>query len=257
MCTVLVYQLLRELILCSIFVYSHDPNVNVPCMRLGKVEYGTMSDQILMELMIVKVNNNNQFMDDDGEFLDVCQWRGVKCDDKNNVIEINWGYNSNINLNGGAINLSWMPPFVREFNCFYQNLNGTIDTVKLPQCLETLSLSGNMFSGTIDLTQLPKSLERISAYRNHLQGSVDLTQLPTSIKGLYLPNNKLSGSINISHLPHSLKWLYLDNNNIQQEELRVDGELPDRLVIINLCNNHIDRIVDSNGNVLEDGRIRI
>ena len=49
-----------------------------------------MSDQILMELMTQKVNNKEVFMDDDGEYLDVCQWRGVDCDEDSNVIKIIW-----------------------------------------------------------------------------------------------------------------------------------------------------------------------
>ena len=69
------------IVCCFEFALSHDPDAHCTHMKLGKVEYGTMNDQILMELMIQKINNQSLFINEEGVYLDVCHRPGVQCDD--------------------------------------------------------------------------------------------------------------------------------------------------------------------------------
>ena len=112
-----------------VFVYCMDP---VQDVKLWKPDYGNMNDQHRMEVMIRDVNNKNDFLDEDGEYKDVCKWFGVECDSENNVVKIIWDkfgeYGCGIiNLKGGSIDLEYIPPNVTDFIVSHQSLNGTIN----------------------------------------------------------------------------------------------------------------------------------
>ena len=99
-------------------------------------------------------------------------------------------------------------------------------------------------------------MKSFSAWNNRLTGTVDLTKLPTTIQYLYLDGNKFDGSVTIYNVPQSLQYLDLHNNNIVQDELCIIGKLPNGLQSIRLSGNKIHRIVDAEGNIIEDDRIK-
>ena len=57
---------------------------------IGRVDYSLMSDQTLMEMLIDGIDDNtkNKYKDNDGIYLDVCEWACIKCDEDQRVIEI-------------------------------------------------------------------------------------------------------------------------------------------------------------------------
>jgi len=236
----------------------HDPEGKSGNAKIGRAEFGCMSDQVRMEVMVQDINDKAFILDEDGEFKPVCECRSVECDEHDNVIKIKWSSfsNENIRLQGGNFNL-WIPPYVIDFSCYGQNLLGTLSTIKLPRPLVDFSIGRNKFSGTLDLSELPLNLLYFNLFTNLFEGTLDLTQLPPSIEDVYLNNNKFEGTIDINKLPRSLKELELRKNNLQQEELRVEGELPASLEYIALSGNKIKRIVDGDGIEIKDSIITL
>ena len=67
---------------------------------------------------------------------------------------------------------------------FLQNmrLSGSLDLTKLPPQLKELWCCNNMLSGHLDLTQLPSSLEQLALYANSFTKiKMDKDKLPTSL----------------------------------------------------------------------------
>ena len=232
------------LLLCS------DPN-------LGRVDYNSLSDQTLMEMLIdgLDEETKEKFQDTDKMYLDVCEWDFVKCDADNRVVEI--CARSKLS---GSIQLQYTPPKVTHFRLVWSqsNVHGTIDLTHLPEAIQKISITGTQLSGSIDLEQLPHGMlvlslisncftreinlsslpgrmKKLTLSDNKLTGSINLTQLPQDLENLYLHSNQFQGSINLTQLPGSLQDLFLNNNQLSGSLYL--GALPQAMVRIKLQNN--------------------
>ena len=155
-----------------------------------------------MEMLIEDFDDESKskYKDNDGMYLDVCEWLGVRCDADGRVVQILIN-SKNVT---GSLELRYVPPKVKVLFpiCLVASrLTGSADLTQLPEGMQNLSLSKNRFTGEIDLTQLPEGMYMMYLNNNQLTGEIDLTQLPEGMYSMYLNNNQLTGEIDLAHLP--------------------------------------------------------
>ena len=209
---------------------------------LGRVDCSLLSDQTLMELLFEGVDEETKkrYQDNDGIYLDVCEWSCIKCDDHERVIEIR-ADNCDIS---GFIQLSYVPPKVKVLNIsslfIDGKLTGSVDLAHLPKQMKELDIYGNQFTGEIDLTHLPDGMNCLYLQNNQLTGEVDLTHLPDGIEILALDNNKLSGEIDLTQLPGKMEYLHFHNNQLSGS--LVLKKLPSEMRSINAEDNNFNAV---------------
>ena len=210
---------------------------------LGRVDYSLLSDQTLMEMLLEGFDDETKktYKDNDGMYLDICEWLGIEFDDDGGVIQI---YIDSHTING-SLKLCYVPPKVNVLmiNSWGKNqLRGSVDLTQLPCGMEELYLYNNQLTGVVDLTQLPSSMETLGLHNNQLTGVVDLTQLPGEMTILWLHNNQLTGAIDLTHLPERMESLYLRNNQLSGA---IDlTQLPGEMKTLWLNNNQLSGEID-------------
>ena len=187
-----------------VVLLSVDPN-------LGHVDYASFSDQTLMEMLYEGFDERakKRYQDKSGNYLDVCEWESVACDDDERVVAI-----IEEDDVSGSLELRYIPPKVQEVHISQKNLVGSIELGDLPRNMENLYLCENEFCGSANLTQLPDEMLKLSLNINKLTGSLDLTNLPHRIQEIRLQVNQFTGSIDLAHLPQKLVLLSLYDNKL-------------------------------------------
>ena len=157
---------------------------------LGRFDRSSMTDQARMEKVFGDLDEDYiraYFLDENGDFLDTCEWRGVKCDSKENVVELEMPEM----LTDGELDLDFLPPNVRiaringhelHFSPKPERVVGTLDASLLPKKLETFFLMHQGCSGTIDFPSLPKALKLFSVANSAFEGSCVLVGMPESLE---------------------------------------------------------------------------
>ena len=140
-----------------------------------------------MEMLIDGFDDETkeEYQEYDGQFLDVCEWSCITCDDDERVTEM-------------------------EIDS--KDLSGSPDLCHIPPKVQSLIITSRYngeLIGSVDLTHLPDGMEYISIYNNELTGEIDLGQLPDGIEYISLNNNEFTGEINLAHLPEGLQRLSL------------------------------------------------
>ena len=264
---------------------------------LGKIDYASLSQQNLMELLIENMDDaaKEEFQDDNGEFFDCCEWDGVECEN-DEVIEIDWSGRFEENF---ALQFQFLPPTVENFEGDASSLKGTLECGALPKSMKSLSLSEccnegtldlprlppafkslevdmNALGGSLDLKGLPDSVEYLGLSNNLFEGSVDLTELPASLTELNILGNRLSGALNFQSLPASFVALVASNNqftgtadllavpntmrSIQLDSNKLSGVAKVKLfgdLTIDLRDNDIEKCIDAAGSPVVDKRVRM
>ena len=95
---------------------------------LGRVDYSFLSDQTLMEILIERFHDETkgECQENNGIYLDVCEWSCIKCDDDDRVIRIERD-SENIS---GSIDLCYVPPKVKVLQISSwgkRQLTGSVD----------------------------------------------------------------------------------------------------------------------------------
>ena len=169
---------------------------------LGRFDFSSLSHQQLMEMLIENINGAAKLeykADDTGDYLDVCTWLDIECDDDKNVTSIEFD-----SCFRGDLNIEYIPQTVRRFKLLSEGATGTLDTSALSVNLEDFFIPYNDFSGEVNFRTLPPCLERFNISYNQLTGSVDLTALPNILKLLDLAGNEFSGEVSLTELPACL-----------------------------------------------------
>ena len=234
-------------------LYAVDPS-------LGRLDYDSLSDQTLMEMLISGMDDSQKkfFQDNGGNFKDVCEWTGftweVKCENErvHSILLTSFKFSERqfpfefipplvktllISLceMHGTLETSHLPRDLIRFEVMRTKLHGTINFGALPQKLESLVISYNDFSGSCALSDLPDTLVKFRAENNNFSGEISLNNLPVAMKKINLSNNKLCGSIDIARLPPSFKSLDLSGNSLTGDfRLR---SFPKSLKIITIFGN--------------------
>ena len=205
---------------------------------LGRLDYDSLSDQALMEMLISGMLETQKkfFQDKNGNFNDVCNWAGstweVECESErvDSILLTSFKFSerqfpfefipplvtsflTSLSDMHGTMETSHLPRGLIRLAVMSTKLHGTINFAVLPQKLETLNISSNDFSGICALSDLPDTLVHFRAENNRLIGEISLIDLPVAMQKINLSNNKLSGSIDIVQLPPSFVSLDLSENS--------------------------------------------
>ena len=225
----LSYSLFMSFYTTLLFSVDPDRSNEMPSSHLGRLDYASLSQQTLMELLIEHIEEKAKIRQEDGSDID--NWDGIDCNEDGNVTLIDW---FRLDLHG-KIDLQWVPSTVIDFSVSSNWLKGSADISHLPTELESLFLDENSFSGTLDLTALPDCLERLNAFENKFSGSICLTCLPSNLGFLKLSKNSFSGTLDLTSLPDTLAHLDLSKNEFHG---CVDfSSLPDSLSVLYLSGN--------------------
>ena len=183
---------------------------------LGRLDYESMSDQALMEMVVSNMQGLllKELQDENGNFKDACEWLETVCDDDGNVRNIYW---SSIDFELlGTLESDYLPPMLKTLELYGEGddpLCGTLETRLLPSGLYYLFIKYTKFSGTLDFRELPNEIRWIELVSNCFEGEIVLESLPGSLTHLNLIGNVLTGTLNFDHLPHKLTHLDLAKNH--------------------------------------------
>ena len=203
---------------------------------LGRLDYESLSDQALMEMLIDQMcfKEKNYFQDENGNYKDVSEWPGVQCSDSDDdrVVEIElYG----LTFSAKQFPFNFIPPMVSYFGASQSNLQGTLEAshlpskltalyishnklhgplnfAKFPRQMGTLYMGANKFCGSLRLSDLPRSLTHFSAANNQFCGEISLNDLPQAMEFFDVSNNMLTGPVHIERLPQGIKSIDLSNN---------------------------------------------
>ena len=180
---------------------------------LGRVDLFSFSDQTLMEMVIADFPDGDKatYQDDEGQFLDVCDWLGLKCDAAKRVEGIRYAFENK------PIELRYIPSSVKTITMPISSLSGTLETAALPEILEVLSMGDNKLRGTVDFTHLPSRIQEFSIYGNRFTGSAVLDSLPESLETMWIQDNTFSGTLCLTKLPPKIRVLDVSRNSFTGE----------------------------------------
>ena len=241
---------------------------------LGRLDYDSLSDQALMEMLISDMGESQRvFQDAKGNFKDVCEWNGylwkVKCESErvDSILLTSFKFSerqfpfefipplatsfvSSFCKMHGTLHTPHLPRGLIRFEVVGAKLHGTINFLALPRKLEQLNISFNDFSGSCNLCKLPDTLVTFSAQNNSFSGEIALNSLPLVMEEIDLSNNKLSGSINILQLPPSFVSLDLSKNSFTGEFRLLT--FPESLEVLTLYDNPLSgtAILQKSDNVM-------
>ena len=231
------------------FILSADPS-------LGRVDYSSLSDQTLMEMLFDGFDDEakKKYQDNEGMYLDVCDWSCVTCDDDERVIKIG-ADSSEIS---GSIQFCYVPPKVKKLKVIPSwlgsELTGSVDLAHLPKDMKHLDLQNNMLTGKIDLTKLPEGMKKLFLDHNQLTGEIDLTQLPKGMRSLRLDSNQLTGEIDLTCLPEGMQYLHISRNQLCGS--LVMNQLPQEMRIIAARLNHFNAVAVVSSETLATIKLR-
>ena len=212
---------------------------------LGRLSYESLSDQALMEMLIEGTADSTKrhFQDNNGAYLDVCEWSGTTCDASDNVVSfaIKEGNRWNIQFDGtlaleylpknllflfmcntnsissGTLQTALLPSKLRRFCVTRHKLSGTVDMTALPKHLQLFSIKENVFSGSCDLRNLPENIESVNVSENNFSGSLHLDKLPSALIHLFVQKNEFTGGVDLENLPKALEELDISDTQLSGE----------------------------------------
>ena len=191
--------------ICTIFP-SVDP-------ALGRLDCNLLSDQALMEMLIdgMQEEDKKEFLDSNGNFLDVCEWSEVTCNKKKRVRKIEFKRGK---FNEKQFHFDFIPSRTWFFSADSMNLHGTLDTSVIPTALTLIGVSDNALHGSFKIKTLPSKMSSINISRNRFTGSLELSDFPAKMQGFFASSNCFCGEIILNNLPPSLFDLDLNGNQL-------------------------------------------
>ena len=212
------------------FIIAPDP-------ALGRLDYDSLSDQALMEMLIdgMQEKDKKEFQDASGNFLDVCEWSIVTCTNKR-VTSVNLSADLLPDIMETLLNYAhahhkserqhqksrkkqfpfkFLPSQVDVFKGARSDLQGTLDTTDLPKVLRELRIAMNALYGTLSWSGLPRNLEVMNIEHNKFSGSLALNDLPQNLRKFKASANKFSGEIKISAIPPKLEHIDISLNKFE------------------------------------------
>ena len=143
-----------------------------------------------------------------GESTPVCKWRGVTCNDAQQVVSLCWIFELS-----GALLWNLLPVSLDTLQLQRNSFTGRVFLGDLPREMRKLDLSFNLFSGKLDWSVLPPSLRELNLSCNHFSGPIILQTLShTAIEVILLQNNTFTSNLQLSDLPPKLRELNVEYN---------------------------------------------
>ena len=214
--------------------------LQVSCIdpSLGRLDYDSLSDQALMEMLVKGMNKESKrnIQDAHGNFDDVCEWGSkllqyTRCIN-DRVTRISMVY---AKWDEKQFPFDFIPPLVTQFIHCHGMIHGTLDTASLPVKLEKLDVSYNVLHGELNIEKFPRTLEKIEILANDFCGSIVLADLPPGLIHFEARRNKFTGEVSLSSLPLKMRELKLGDNNLMGS-IHIDS-LPERMQEIDLSMN--------------------
>ena len=201
--------------------------------HLGRLDYDSLSDQALMEMLIdgIKSRSKEAFLDEKSNFKDVSDWIGIECID-DRVTKINLSASK---FTEKQFPFEFIPALVRSFGISNCDAHGTLDTAVLPRHIEFFDVSENKLHGSINFAGFPQSIESIFLYLNNFSGSCALGDLPDTLVTLDANNNEFSGELSLNEMPKAMEYLTLSKNKISGS-FSIE-KLPSRMEVLDLQSN--------------------
>ena len=194
---------------------------------LARVDTSSLSDQTMMELFVSEMTDESQreFKDADGNFLDVCSWIGVDCDDECNVTEVNF---SNERLQGHVLT-QFTPRKTLELNLYngVAKKTGTLDAASLSETLIRLCIERQDFSGEVDFSSLPRAMVSLEIAESNFSGQANLDDLPPRMELFEIQGHRFHGKIHFAKLPRTLQ--VIDNSRNALSGALAPEDLPEAL----------------------------
>ena len=205
---------------------------------LGRLDYGSLPDQALMELLIEGMAEKQKklLQDDQGNFKDACGWYMHKCTD-DRVTHIHFYERE---MSWKQFPFQFIPPLVESFFVALSLVSGTLDTAVLPPKLQIFDVSQNKLEGPLNFKAFPRELRDISVAWNSFHGSCALADLPDALVEFFASGNKLSGEISLNHLPSAMKTLVLNRNSLTGPVHIY--KLPEAMSVIDLGHNALSGV---------------
>ena len=201
---------------------------------LGRLDYDSLSDQALMEMLFERLhpNHNMHLKDESSNFIDVCEWEYVNCEDER-VVYFGAG---NGNYSAVQFPFDLVPPLVTNFRMEYCEALGTIDTIVLPRRLTNFDVSVNNLFGSLNFKSFPRTLEHIILRHNDFSGSVLVSDLPDSLFEFLATCNNFSGNLSLANAPAAMEELDLSENELTGS-ITLDSVMPSMYEVL-LYGNH-------------------
>ena len=238
---------------------------------LGRMSPSNLSDQALMEIVFQNLPEKSLDLvrDDHKNFLDVCDWEFITCDDSDAVTKfecrkeiagtLNLQYLPS-NLTSfyigdkttglfswivcrdlvGSICTAYLPTTLKEFTLIVSGMSGSVELENLPRCLELFCIEDNYFCGSCALDNLPHTLKVLDLSKNNFSGSIALDKLPEALQLLVACRNELEGSITLANLPRGLEKIDLSQNKLSGVFRFLDPEDVTN-AIINVSQNSFEK----------------
>ena len=197
--------------------------------RAGRVDFASMSQQTLMELLVGDIHNLSNLQNTEGEFRDISSWEGVGIVGNDGRVEgisicgdigfSLFGDEDDMGADkasigpGGSIDFKWLPSSVKEIEICYMHLYGTMDTRLLPQNLNDLDVGSNNLSGTFAIEGLPESMEYVTIVSNNFEGTLNIGALPRKMRFISAERNKFHGTLDFSDLPPNMTTMLFAQND--------------------------------------------
>ena len=110
-----------------------------------------------MEIFIDSVEDKAEFVDANGNFLDIHEWPGVRMNEADEIEDIKFR----------------IPEHAPNF------LEGVLNFLFLPDSVTALDLSNNRLSGSLALCDLPPAFADFNATGNNFEGKLTMRICPT------------------------------------------------------------------------------
>ena len=180
--------------------------------NLARVSKASLSQQTLMELLVQDFSEiaQYQFQGRGAEFHPTCEWRGVQCNDDDEVFEISW--DESFPDQKVPMDFAFIPPTVTTFMVCYNDLECAANFSELPGHLEYFRINSDNLTGSVTFETFPQSVQSFFASDNRLSGSIQLQNLPCAIEQVELKKNSLTGTLDLTGLPKTLVTLDLGQN---------------------------------------------
>ena len=188
------------------FLKAEETDVPVPSSsRIGKVRGTFLPVEYELAKLISDVENPHESW---STTTPACEWDGVDCNDKGEVIEVSWGFRGLL----GTLHWEHLPRSLTSLSVYNNQLRGPVDFSSLPRGLAHLWISSNAFSGELHFEHLPPGLRILNISNCHFSGFVDFSCLQRSSlakggSGFDMRNNpELKGSISKRAVPKGVWW---------------------------------------------------
>ena len=239
----MTHSYLRTSLLQAFYFHSKMNLLTTLCADDGlfRVSEASLSDQTRLEMLVSDFKHQEQFKDKEGDLLSIKDWPGVMLNWREEADKICW---KNVARMDGPISLDLLPPTLTECDLSQPDpwqtmpsgtLTGTLETIRLPRGLKSLSLSKNAFHGTLDCASLPPDLKRLNVSQNNFEGSLELDVLPSDMVHFNVYKNNFSGNVLLDDLPKNLQSLMISNNALSGT--LSTAKLPPNLNILEISSN--------------------